>query len=83
MIEIRKAIPSDFDAIWNIIQPVIAKGDTYTFHPHSSKESMLAFWCGADKHTYIASYSNEIAGTFFIKDNQPGLGSHIANAGYM
>jgi ribosomal protein S18 acetylase RimI-like enzyme len=22
-------------------------------------------------------------GTFFIKDNQPDLGSHIANAGYM
>lgn len=44
---------------------------------------MLNFWCGPDKHTYVAPIDNKIAGTFFIKDNQPELGSHIANAGYI
>ena len=28
-------------------------------------------------------FNEKIVGTFFIKDNQPDLGSHIANAGYM
>ena len=44
---------------------------------------MLAYWCGQDKHTYVATIGGLVVGTFIIKDNQPGLGSHIANASYM
>jgi L-amino acid N-acyltransferase YncA len=83
VLTIRKAFPEDYNQIWNIIQEVISKGDTYTFTPDSSKETMLAYWCGQDKHTYVAIDDEEIVGTFIIKDNQPGLGSHIANASYM
>lgn len=83
MLEIRKAVPGDHDQIWNIIKEVISKGDTYVFEPGSSKETMLDFWCGDDRHTYVTTDNGEILGTFVIKDNQPGLGSHIANAGYM
>ncbi|HEY2584068.1 MAG TPA: N-acetyltransferase [Mucilaginibacter sp.] len=83
MIEIRKAISSDHDEIWDIIREVISTGDTYVFSPDSSKEKMLTFWCKGDKNTYVALINNKIVGTFFIKSNQPDLGSHIANAGYM
>ena len=83
LIEIRKALPSDQDDIWEIIQPVIAAGDTYAFSPDSPKDKMLGFWMAADKHTYVALSGTQVVGTFFIKDNQPDLGSHIANAGYM
>jgi ribosomal protein S18 acetylase RimI-like enzyme len=83
MIEIRKAIITDRQDIWKIIKEVISTGDTYVFAPGSSKEKMLSLWCGEDKQTYVALIDNKIVGTFFIKDNQPDLGSHIANAGYM
>ena len=83
MIEIRKAKPEDNNLIWSIIKEVISKGDTYTFDPNSSKETMLSYWFGEDKHTYVATINEEILGTFVIKDNQPGLGAHIANASYM
>jgi ribosomal protein S18 acetylase RimI-like enzyme len=83
MIEIRKALPSDHDDIWNIIREVISTGDTYVFSPGSSKEKMMSFWMAGDKHTYVALVNHEVLGTFFMKDNQPDLGSHIANAGYM
>ena len=83
MVEIRKAIPMDHDRIWEIIRAVIATGDTYVFDPNSSKEKMLSYWCEQDKHTYVAVLNNQIVGTFVIKDNQPDLGSHIANAAYM
>jgi ribosomal protein S18 acetylase RimI-like enzyme len=83
MITIRKAVPADMDQVWEIIQPVIATGDTYVFDPQSSKEKMLAYWFGKDKHTYVAVDEEKIRGTFIIKDNQPDLGSHIANASYM
>ena len=53
---------------------------------------MLGYWFGAEKETYVAVWSepstlagglNQILGTFYLKANQPDLGSHIANAGYM
>jgi ribosomal protein S18 acetylase RimI-like enzyme len=83
VIEIRKAISTDADKIWIIIKEVIATGDTYVFDPDSSREKMLAYWCGRDKQTYVALFDSEIVGTFVIKDNQPDLGAHIANASYM
>ncbi|GAB3888615.1 GNAT family N-acetyltransferase [Spirosoma agri] len=83
MIDIREVVPADNDQIWAIIQPVISAGDTYVFDPKSSKAQMLTYWCGPDKHTYVASIDGNVVGTFILKDNQPGLGAHIANGSYM
>ena len=83
MLEIRKASEADKPEVWEIIKAVIATGDTYVFAPASPKEKMLAYWFAADKQTYVALWENKIVGTFFLKDNQPDLGSHIVNAGYM
>lgn len=83
MIDIRKADQRDLDSVWVIIKEVISKGDTYAFSPDTPRGTMLAYWFGPDKHTYVATENDKIVGTFVMKDNQPGLGSHIANAGYM
>ena len=83
MIHIRKATLKDSNEIWNIIKEVIATGDTYVFNPNSSKEKMLEYWFAKNKHTYVALFNKEIAGTFIITNNQPDLGSHVANASYM
>lgn len=80
---LRQAKPTDADAIWNIIQPVIAKGDTYVFDPKASKETMLAYWMAPRNYVYVAEYEGNVAGTFILRDNQPALGSHIANGAYM
>ena len=82
-ITIRHSTLEDREAIWEIIRKVIAGGDTYVFAPDAGKDEMLAYWCGKDKHCYVACEGKEIVGTFIIKDNQPGLGSHVANASYM
>lgn len=83
MINIRKALEDDKDDIWNIIQQVISTGDTYLFAPDSSKERMLDYWFKEGKHTYVATDEGRVVGTFIITENQPDLGSHIANASYM
>lgn len=83
MIEIRSATQEDSDQIWEIIREVISKGDTYVFDPHTSKETMLNYWYGPDRHTYVATDKEKIVGTFMIRDNQPGLGAHVANGSYM
>jgi len=83
MIEIRKAVDSDKPAVWQIIKAVIAGGDTYVYPPDSPEDEMTAYWLGPEKNTYVAVDDGRIVGTFWIKANQPGLGSHIANAAYM
>ncbi len=83
MLEIRKIHKEDKSVVWEIIKSVIATGDTYLFYPNTSREKMLNYWFAADKKTYVALSEDKIVGTFFIKDNQPDLGSHICNAGYM
>lgn len=80
---IRKALKTDYDSIWEIIQEAITRGSTLAFAPDTPKEEMLAFWCAPYAHTYVAEMDEKTVGTFFIKANQPGLGAHIANAGYI
>ena len=84
MISIRKYEEKDQEQIWKIIEYVISKGDSYTYAPDSSREFALEDWCSSDKHTFVAMDENgKILGTFYIKANQIGLGSHIANGSYM
>jgi RimJ/RimL family protein N-acetyltransferase len=82
--EIRRFdLEKDADAVWEIIHLIIKQGDTLVFHPETSKTQMLDYWSADDKYAYVAEIDNEIVGTFYIKSNQPDLGSHVANAGYL
>jgi ribosomal protein S18 acetylase RimI-like enzyme len=83
MVNIRKADDRDKPAIWQIIKAVIAGGDTYVFDPESPEEEMLAYWFSPEKHVYVAEDDGEILGTYWLKANQPGLGSHVGNGAYM
>ncbi len=84
MILIRKLEEKDKDAVWEIIKFVISRGDSYTYALDTSREFALADWCSPEKHTYVAVEDDDkILGTFYIKANQIGLGSHVANGSYM
>jgi ribosomal protein S18 acetylase RimI-like enzyme len=82
MLEIRRFKAEDKVQIWKILHDIIKRGDSFAYPVDSSEKEMIDYWCGADKHTYVATENDEVVATFFMKDNQPGLGSHIANAGY-
>jgi L-amino acid N-acyltransferase YncA len=83
MIEISKARHSDFDDIWPIFQQVVERGDTYMYDPEITKEDARLIWMSQVVMTYVARVGDEVVGTYILKPNQPGLGSHVANAGYM
>ena len=82
MIHIRKSNSTDANEIWEILKPIIHEGDSFAFSPQTTKDEMLDYWFSSSKYTYTAVLDGKIVGTFFIQDNQPGLGSHVANAGY-
>jgi len=83
MVTIREASHTDRDAVWSIFNAVVADGDTYAFDPDTSREEALAYWFQPGAHTYVAEDAGRIVGTYVLKANQVGLGSHVANAGFM
>lgn len=80
---IRPAIPADSEAIWSIIGPVIRAGETYALDPAMPREAALAYWLGDDRETFVAEDDGVILGTYYLRANQPGGGSHVCNCGYM
>ena len=83
-LEIRRAGPVDWPGIWPIWHEVVAAGETYTWDPHTDEASAQALWLlPPPAETWVAMAGGEIVGTALLKPNQPGLGSHVANASFM
>jgi L-amino acid N-acyltransferase YncA len=83
MLSLRHATASDGASIWAIFHSVVASGDTYAFDPNISRVEALAYWLDSSAHCYVAERDGIIVGTYILKPNHPGLGSHIANAAFM
>jgi L-amino acid N-acyltransferase YncA len=83
VLEIRAATKPDRDPVWDIFHAIVTAGDTYAFDPKMSRDEALAYWFRADTHTYVAERDGRVVGTYILKANQPGPGSHVANAAFM
>jgi ribosomal protein S18 acetylase RimI-like enzyme len=83
MLTVRRAKTSDRDAIWLILEPVIRAGDTYTLPSEMSREDALAYWFSDGHESFVAEEDGAILGTYYLRANQRGGGSHVANCGYM
>ena len=84
MIKIRTFEEGDWPAIWRIIEPVFRVGETYAFSPDITEDEAHRVWIELPSATYVAVDENfEILGTYFIKPNQPELGAHVCNCGYI
>ena len=80
---IRPATGHDRDAIWKMFQATIAPGDTFVFDPGMPREEALEYWCAGEAATFVAEQDGRIVGSYVMRANQPGLGDHVANAGFM
>ena len=83
MLDIKLAQDAHFEEIWSILHAVLKTGDTYPFNPQTTKAEAFQIWMKHPRATYVAYAADEMVGTYYIKPNQPGLGSHVCNAGYM
>jgi L-amino acid N-acyltransferase YncA len=80
---IRPATDADYDAIWEILEPVIRGGETYALARDMVKDDAIAYWAGADRKTFVAEWDGKVLGTYYIRANQGGGGAHVANCGYV
>ena len=80
---IRRPTDSDRDAIWEIFHAVVAPGDTYAFDPKISRDDAMRYWFDPNNRVYVAGQDRHIFGTYILRANQSGGGSHVANAAFM
>lgn len=80
---IREATENDFEQIWPIFEEIVSAGDTYAYSSEISKEEADRLWMRLPRKTYVAEDEGVILGTYYIRTNQQGPGSHVCNCGYM
>ena len=81
---IRRFKPTDWPTLWPVLQTTFAAGDTYTFSPDSTEADIHKTWIELPAATFVAcNEAGQIVGTYIIKPNQPGLGAHVCNCGYV
>lgn len=83
MVLIREATKSDFEKIWPIFREIASAGETYAYPPDVTKEEGKKLWMDMPRKTFVAESEEGILGTYYIKTNQAGPGSHVCNCGYM
>jgi ribosomal protein S18 acetylase RimI-like enzyme len=83
MLLIRAARPDDADAVWAILEPMIRAGETYPLPRSMTRQDALLFWFSPKHEVFVAEQDGQILGTYFLRANHEGGGSHVANCGYV
>lgn len=81
---IRRAEPADWPRCWAIIQPVFEKGDSYPYPGDMPEADARRLWLEDPLRCYVAEdEEGSILGTYHLRPNQAGRGSHVCNCGYI
>ncbi|MEO8387085.1 MAG: GNAT family N-acetyltransferase [Polaromonas sp.] len=84
---IRLCTEADWPEVWTLLHATFQGGDTYAFAPESTEAEIRAAWLDAPRATYVLREGDagqgRLLGTYVLKPNQPGLGSHVCNCGYV
>ncbi|MGB3614864.1 MAG: GNAT family N-acetyltransferase [Elainellaceae cyanobacterium] len=83
VVKIYPLSPEDWPSVWGMVEPVFRSGETYAFSPDISETEARHVWSDVPMATYVAIAGDTVVGTYYIKPNQPGLGSHVCNCGYI
>jgi L-amino acid N-acyltransferase YncA len=80
---IREATRDDFDAIWPIFHEIVKAGETYAYPTETTRDQAEKIWIEAPRKTFVIEEDGLVCGTYYLKTNQAGPGSHVCNCGYM
>jgi L-amino acid N-acyltransferase YncA len=83
-LEIREASDADFDGIWEIFKNVVASGDSYIYPAETTRDGAYKIWMeNTSPYVAVAVLGGKVVGTYLIRQNKVGHGSHVCNAAYM
>ena len=82
-LSIRAAKGEDWPVLWEIIEPVFRAGETFPQARDITEAEARRTWLTLPTATYAAWRGEALLGTYYIKPNQPSLGAHVCNCGYV
>jgi L-amino acid N-acyltransferase YncA len=81
---IRRITDVDWDNVWAIMKPVVRAGETYPYARDMTAAKAHKMWLDIPEASYVMEdAAGNVLGTYYIKPNQPTLGAHVANCGYI
>ncbi len=81
---IRPFVDADWPVVWPFLHETLLPGDTLAYPPESTESDMHTAWTQAPALSAVAVDVNDRpTGMYYLKANQPGLGAHVCNAGYV
>ena len=80
---LRDAVPTDWPAIWPFLRDIVAAGETYTLPRDLGEDEARGLWMGATRTVVATDDDGRVLGSAKFGPNQPGPGSHVANASFM
>jgi len=83
MLQIRSMQDDDWSEIWAVLEPTFRRGETYAFRQDITQNEAYHYWVELPAATFVAQDGGPVLGTYYIKPNQPGAGSHVCNCGYV
>jgi len=83
-ITLRPYQAEDWPRLWPVLHATFAAGDTYAYAPESTEAEIHKIWIETPAATYLVTADDgAVLGTYKLQANQPGLGSHVSNCGYV
>ena len=83
MLQIRPMTPADFDRFWPTFQAIVTARETYAYDPALTPAQARQLWLELPLQTWVVEDAGELLGSYYLKANAAGPGSHVANCGYM
>ena len=83
-LQIRPYEPTDWPALWALLEPVFRAGETFPHDPAISEAEAQVAWVEQSQAVMVAvEAAGALVGTYYLKPNSLALGAHVANAGYV
>jgi ribosomal protein S18 acetylase RimI-like enzyme len=81
---IRPFESDDWPGVWRIVEPVFRAGATFPNAVDTDEAEAHRYWVEAPMATWVAVDNQHVVrGIYYLRANQPPLGGHVANCGYV
>jgi L-amino acid N-acyltransferase YncA len=80
---IREATAADWPGVWAMFRAAAAAGDVFAYDETTTEETARRLWFDPPAVCFVAEEAGRVAGTYYVRPNQPGRGGHVANGGYI
>jgi ribosomal protein S18 acetylase RimI-like enzyme len=81
--QIRPATEKDWPAMWAMLEPIMAEGETLSLPRDGSEAIGRAYFASPEKVNFAAVEDDAVLGASYVRANQLGAGAHVANCGYI